>query len=203
MPTSPNPIGGNRQYGEGEPIYEATTAVVRSVMRLSEGVRAHQTDSYVELVCQTGLALRGLLAAVDALPLSELEAGLGTRRVEPAQRMLSSDMAALVAAMKLAVQRPAESDQRRAMLQAAHSLAVDAKNLLDTVDSIRAPGAAGVPGPAPSTSSSPSLHNVGHKGGSLPSANYGQSESGSSMFGDSVLRSEGSTPRSTTPTSFR
>ncbi|OQR79986.1 focal adhesion kinase 1-like [Tropilaelaps mercedesae] len=196
------------KFSEGDPIYEATTGVVRAVMRLSEGVRAHQTETYVELVRQTGLALRGLLAAVDGLSSTVLGADTRTRQVEPAQRVLSADMAALVAAVKLAVQRPADSDQRRSMLEAAHSLAVDAKSLLDIVDCIRTAGKAKALEPTSSTSfamtdsGSSSIKSGMPTGrGHLRSGNH--NESGSSISGERALRSECSTPRGATPTSFR
>jgi len=57
-----------------------------------------------------------------------------------AVRVLSSDMTSLVGAMKLALkysQTLLDADYRREMLQAAHVIAVDSKNLLDTVDTGR------------------------------------------------------------------
>lgn len=194
------PTGTAGRYGEGEPIYEATTGVVRSVMRLSEGVRGHQVEAYVELVRQTGLALRGLLAAVDALPPTVLNPEVLSRRVEPAQHILSADMAALVAAVKLAVQRPADSDQRRSMLEAAHSLAVDAKNLLDIVDSIRSTANLGSSEVTPSFSGVPGPNSVPAKTGVTSGT---QTEVATSMFSERSHRSECSSPRSSTPTSFR
>ncbi|XP_022661649.1 focal adhesion kinase 1-like isoform X3 [Varroa destructor] len=198
------------RYGEGEPIYEATTGVVRAVMRLSEGVRAHQAEAYVELVRQTGLALRGLLAAVDGLSPTVLGVDPRTRRVEPAQRVLSADMAALVSAVKLAVQRPTDSEQRRAMLEAAHSLAVDAKNLLDIVDLLRTTEVTGAH-ETPAATSSSSMMSVSSsvtKSGIVTSfgrhsRSGSQSECGSSISGERILQSECSTPRSSTPTSFK
>lgn len=61
-------------------------------------------------------------------------------QIEMAHKVLSSDMAELVAKMKLA-QKYAETtlgqDNKRLMLAAAHALAIDAKNLYDTYAKVR------------------------------------------------------------------
>lgn len=57
-----------------------------------------------------------------------------------AHKVLSSDMADLISAMKLAQQFSSthlEADYRKGMLKAAHALAMDSKNLLDSVDNAR------------------------------------------------------------------
>lgn len=57
-----------------------------------------------------------------------------------AERVLSSDMTSLVNAMKLALKYSRtllDAEYRREMLQAAHVIAVDSKNLLDTIDLAR------------------------------------------------------------------
>ena len=57
-----------------------------------------------------------------------------------AHKVLSSDMAELINAMKLAQQYSTtvlDGEYRRGMLKAAHVLAMDAKNLLDVVDTAR------------------------------------------------------------------
>ena len=57
-----------------------------------------------------------------------------------AHKVLGSDMAELVHAMKLAQQygnTVLDSEYRKGMLQRAHILAMDAKSLLDCVDSAR------------------------------------------------------------------
>ena len=61
-------------------------------------------------------------------------------QIEMAQKVLSNDMASLVNSMKLAQQysmTPLDADYRKRMLKDAHALAMDSKNLLDTVDSAR------------------------------------------------------------------
>ena len=57
-----------------------------------------------------------------------------------AHKVLSSDMAQLIRTMKLAQQYSStvlDSEYRKNMLQAAHVLAVDSKNLLDVIDTAR------------------------------------------------------------------
>jgi len=57
-----------------------------------------------------------------------------------AHQVLSSDMAQLINAMRLAQQYGStllDSPYRKSMLQSAHVLAVDAKHLLETVDDAR------------------------------------------------------------------
>lgn len=48
-------------------VYDATTAVVRSVMLLSQGVQQGKSDQYVDLVKKVGMELRSLLTSVDRL----------------------------------------------------------------------------------------------------------------------------------------
>ncbi|XP_075729362.1 protein tyrosine kinase 2 Fak isoform X4 [Rhipicephalus microplus] len=119
-------------------VYECTTRVVRSVMQLSQGVTEARAEEYLELVKNVGLELRSLLASVDDLmtffPL------WSKKEVEMAHRVLSKDMANLVQAMKLAIKyskTTLDAEYRRGMLSSAHALAIDAKNLLDVVDSVR------------------------------------------------------------------
>lgn len=57
-----------------------------------------------------------------------------------AQNVLSTDMASIIAAMKLAIQYSTTTmdvEYRKGMLKAAHVLAMDTKNLLDIVDKTR------------------------------------------------------------------
>ncbi|XP_077547076.1 protein tyrosine kinase 2 Fak isoform X3 [Haemaphysalis longicornis] len=119
-------------------VYEFTTRVVRSVMQLSQGVTEARAEEYLDMVKGVGLELRNLLASVDDLmtffPL------WSKKEVEMAHRVLSKDMANLVQAMKLAIKyskTTLDGEYRRGMLSSAHALAIDAKNLLDVVDSVR------------------------------------------------------------------
>ena len=57
-----------------------------------------------------------------------------------AHRVLSSDMAELVSKMKIAqkyADTTLDQENRRNMLQAAHALAIDAKNLYDTYTKLK------------------------------------------------------------------
>lgn len=119
-------------------VYECTTTVVRAVMTLSQGVQQGNVDEYLDLVRHVGVELRALLTSVDDLvPLFPMAAH---REVEMAHKVLSKDMSELVNAMKLAQSYSSTTHDnvyRKGMLSAAHVLAMDAKNLLDAVDSIR------------------------------------------------------------------
>uniref|UniRef100_A0A182MV34 Focal adhesion kinase 1 n=1 Tax=Anopheles culicifacies TaxID=139723 RepID=A0A182MV34_9DIPT len=119
-------------------VYNATTSVVKSIMALSQGVDRAQAAEYLNLVRNVGFELRDLLGAVD-----QLSASFPPQRykeVEMAHKVLSKDMYELVTAMRLAQQyseTTLDAEYRKSMLSAAHVLAMDAKNLLDVVDSIR------------------------------------------------------------------
>ena len=61
-------------------------------------------------------------------------------QIQMSHKVLSSDMGNLVQAMKLAQEYSStllDGEYRKGMLQAAHVLAVDAKQLLDTVEGAR------------------------------------------------------------------
>ncbi|XP_021926794.1 focal adhesion kinase 1 isoform X10 [Zootermopsis nevadensis] len=119
-------------------VYDCTTSVVKAVMSLSQGVQQSQVDQYLELVRRVGIELRALLSSVDTLvPIFPVSAH---REVEMAHKVLSKDMGELVNAMKLAQNYSCttlDAEYRKGMLSAAHILAMDAKNLLDVIDSIR------------------------------------------------------------------
>ncbi|XP_033226318.1 focal adhesion kinase 1 isoform X1 [Belonocnema kinseyi] len=119
-------------------VYDCTTSVVRAVMSLSQGVQQSKADQYLELVRRVGVELRALLSSVDTLV--EILPASAHREVEMAHKVLSKDMAELVSAMRLAQNYSAttlDAEYRKGMLSAAHVLAMDAKNLLDVIDSIR------------------------------------------------------------------
>ncbi|XP_052283061.1 focal adhesion kinase 1-like isoform X4 [Dreissena polymorpha] len=134
----PSPITKESLDRSSDPVYDSTTAVVRSVMSLSQKTPACRAEEFVDLIKGVGLELRGLLAAVD-----EFSRGLPPnqhREVEMAQKVLSTDMSHLVSAMKLAQQYSStalDAEYRKNMLKAAHILAMDSKNLLDAVDNVR------------------------------------------------------------------
>ncbi|XP_077991126.1 focal adhesion kinase 1-like isoform X2 [Glandiceps talaboti] len=119
-------------------VFDNTTGVVKAVMEMSNSIQVTRSSDYINLVKGVGLALRMLLTSVDEivtqLPVSK------HREIEMAHKVLSSDMTELVNQMKLAQKYASttlDADYKRNMLSAAHVLAMDAKNLLDTVDSAR------------------------------------------------------------------
>ncbi|XP_070065706.1 focal adhesion kinase 1 isoform X4 [Drosophila virilis] len=119
-------------------VYCATTAVVKSIMVLSQGVEKAHIDGYLHLVKNVGVELRNLLKSVDNISL--LFPAQALKEVEMAHKVLSKDMHDLVSAMRLAHQyndTTLDNEYRKSMLSAAHILAMDAKNLFDVVDSIR------------------------------------------------------------------
>uniref|UniRef100_A0A0B7BAE7 non-specific protein-tyrosine kinase n=1 Tax=Arion vulgaris TaxID=1028688 RepID=A0A0B7BAE7_9EUPU len=119
-------------------VYESTTSVVKAVMIMTKEAPQVDADGYVELVKKVGGELRGLLAQVDeVMPQLPQESH---KQVEMAQKVLSTDMASLINAMRLAQENyhtPLVADYRKSMLKSAHALAMDSKNLLDAVDSAR------------------------------------------------------------------
>ena len=61
-------------------------------------------------------------------------------QIEMAHKVLSSDMAELIQAMKLAQHYSTtmlDAEYRKGMLKAAHVLAMDSKHLLDVVDTAK------------------------------------------------------------------
>ncbi|XP_037077346.1 focal adhesion kinase 1-like isoform X2 [Pollicipes pollicipes] len=119
-------------------VYDCTTAVVRAVMGLSRGVQAGQAARYLDLVKAVGYELRELLAAVDKEVAAFPPAA--HREIEMAHKVLGKDMQDLVTSMKQAQRYSTttlDEEYRKQMLQSAHVLAVDAKNLLDVVDAVR------------------------------------------------------------------
>ncbi|XP_049879797.1 focal adhesion kinase 1 isoform X3 [Pectinophora gossypiella] len=127
------------QAPPAEPVYAATTRVVRGVMRLA-GVSVAGGAPADVLAAVRALAeqLRALCATVDVLRVPF--PANAQREIEMAHQVLSKDMAALVEAMRLAIQysnTTLQHEYTKSMLAAAHVLAMDAKNLLDVVDCIR------------------------------------------------------------------
>ncbi|XP_067355719.1 protein tyrosine kinase 2aa isoform X18 [Channa argus] len=119
-------------------VYENVTGLVKAVIEMSNRIQPAAPEEYVPMVKEVGLALRTLLATVDEtihmLPAST------HREIEMAQKLLNSDLAELIAKMKLAqqyVMTSLQKDYKKQMLMAAHALAVDAKNLLDVIDQSR------------------------------------------------------------------
>ncbi|KAL5016947.1 hypothetical protein ScPMuIL_006536 [Solemya velum] len=119
-------------------VYTSTTNVVRAVMSLTKEAHTVRPEEYVDLVTNIGIELRTLLTYVDEV-VQQLPGGSCTE-IGMSQKVLSTDMAALISSMKLAQQYSTtilDIDYRKGMLKAAHVLAMDSKNLFDLVDSTR------------------------------------------------------------------
>ncbi|GFS03507.1 focal adhesion kinase 1 [Elysia marginata] len=128
---------------ENDGVYESTTSVVRAVMAMTKEAPLVSAECYLDMVKKIGSELRGLLAQVDELMPQLPEES--QKAVEVAQKVLSTDMASLISAMRTAQQNsqtPLLADYRKSMLKSAHVLAMDSKNLLDVVDTARVRAAA-------------------------------------------------------------
>lgn len=122
----------------GDQVYQNMTNIVKVVKKLLISVQDGKVDLYVDLVKEVGLTLRSLLAAVDELVPTF--PGHCYKSIEAAHRVLSKDMAGVISSMKNAVKytrTTVEEEYRRQLLQSSHILVIDAKHLLDTVDSVR------------------------------------------------------------------
>lgn len=116
-------------------VYHNVMTLVEAVLELKNKLGQLPPEDYVVVVKNVGLNLRKLIGSVDDL-LPSLPASSRTE-IEGTQKLLNKDLAELINKMKLAQQNAVTSlseDCKRQMLTASHTLAVDAKNLLDAVD---------------------------------------------------------------------
>ncbi|XP_041030619.1 protein-tyrosine kinase 2-beta isoform X2 [Carcharodon carcharias] len=119
-------------------VYTLVMELVKAVLHLKNQVYQLPSEEYVILVKTVGINLRSLTGSVDEL-LPKLPAASRTE-IEGTQRLLNKDLAELINKMKLAQQNSVTSlseECKKQMLTAAHTLAVDSKNLLDAVDQAR------------------------------------------------------------------
>lgn len=127
-----------REDRSSDSVFVNTTHVVQSVIGLNNGLPFARSEDYPAFVKTIGLSLRDLLARVDE-EIHRLDPS-SHKEVEMAHKVLSSDMAELINAMKMAQKYSTttlDQEYRRGMLSAAHVLAVDAKHLFDVVDAAR------------------------------------------------------------------
>lgn len=116
-------------------VYHNVMTLVEAVLELKNKLSQLPPEEYVVVVKNVGLNLRKLIGSVDDL-LPSLPASSRTE-IEGTQKLLNKDLAELINKMRLAQQNAVTSlseDCKRQMLTASHTLAVDAKNLLDAVD---------------------------------------------------------------------
>lgn len=116
-------------------VYHNVMTLVEAVLELKNRLSQLPPEDYVVVVKNVGLNLRKLIGSVDDL-LPSLPSSSRTE-IEGTQKLLNKDLAELINKMRLAQQNAVTSlseDCKRQMLTASHTLAVDAKNLLDAVD---------------------------------------------------------------------
>ncbi|XP_042553725.1 protein-tyrosine kinase 2-beta isoform X2 [Dipodomys spectabilis] len=116
-------------------VYLNVMELVRAVLELKNELCQLPPEGYVVVVKNVGLTLRKLIGSVDSI-LPSLPSSARTE-IEGTQKLLNKDLAELINKMRLAQQNAVTSlseECKRQMLTASHTLAVDAKNLLDAVD---------------------------------------------------------------------
>uniref|UniRef100_A0A3P8YRF8 non-specific protein-tyrosine kinase n=1 Tax=Esox lucius TaxID=8010 RepID=A0A3P8YRF8_ESOLU len=120
-------------------VYIGVMAMVREVVKLKNDVNTLSPSDYPNAVKAVGLTLRNLIHSVDEV-LPSLHAAARTE-IQGTERLLNKDLGELIAKMRLVQQNSVTSlkaECQRQMLGAAHTLALDSKNLLDAVDQARA-----------------------------------------------------------------
>uniref|UniRef100_A0A671VAW4 non-specific protein-tyrosine kinase n=1 Tax=Sparus aurata TaxID=8175 RepID=A0A671VAW4_SPAAU len=119
-------------------VYQSVMGLVKVVVQLKNDVTELQPEQYITLVQSVGMALRDLIRSVDDI-LPTLHESVRTE-IEGTQKLLNNDMAELISKMRLAQQNAITSlkdECKKQMLAAAHTLAMDSKNMLDAVDQAR------------------------------------------------------------------
>ncbi|XP_030628021.1 protein tyrosine kinase 2 beta, b [Chanos chanos] len=119
-------------------VYQCVMEVVRVVVQLKNDINTLPSNEYISVVKGIGLSLRNLIHSVDDI-LPTLHESIRTE-IEGTEKLLNKDMAELISKMRLAQQNAITSlkeECKKQMLAAAHTLAMDAKNLLDAVDQAR------------------------------------------------------------------
>ncbi|XP_043119440.1 protein-tyrosine kinase 2-beta isoform X2 [Puntigrus tetrazona] len=119
-------------------VYHNVMEMVKVVVQLKNDVNALPASEYVTVVKSVGMTLRSLIRSVDEI-LPTLHESIRTE-IEGTQKLLNKDLAELISKMRLAQQNAVTSlkeECKKQMLAAAHTLAMDSKNLLDAVDQAR------------------------------------------------------------------
>ncbi|KAM4522284.1 protein tyrosine kinase 2 beta, b isoform 1-T4 [Odontesthes bonariensis] len=119
-------------------VYHSVMDLVKVVVDLKNDITELEPDKYISIVKSVGMALRDLIRSVDDI-LPTLHESIRTE-IEGTQKLLNNDMGELISKMRLAQQNAITSlkeECKKQMLAAAHSLAMDSKNLLDAVDQAR------------------------------------------------------------------
>uniref|UniRef100_A0A3B3XKU8 non-specific protein-tyrosine kinase n=1 Tax=Poecilia mexicana TaxID=48701 RepID=A0A3B3XKU8_9TELE len=119
-------------------VYQYVMDLVKVVVQLKNDITGLQPEQYNSIVKSVGMALRDLIRSVDDV-LPSLHESIRTE-IEGTQKLLNNDMAELISKMRLAQQNSITSlkeECKKQMLAAAHTLAMDSKNMLDAVDQAR------------------------------------------------------------------
>ncbi|XP_040919810.1 protein tyrosine kinase 2 beta, b isoform X2 [Toxotes jaculatrix] len=119
-------------------VYTSVMDLVKVVVQLKNDITELQPDGYITIVKSVGMALRDLIRSVDDI-LPTLHESVRTE-IEGTQKLLNNDMAELISKMRLAQQNAITSlkeECKKQLLAAAHTLAMDSKNMLDAVDQAR------------------------------------------------------------------
>ncbi|KAJ7988680.1 hypothetical protein DPEC_G00311740 [Dallia pectoralis] len=127
-------------------VYIGVMAMVREVVKLKNDVNTLSLSDYPGAVKVVGLTLRNLIHSVDEV-LPSLNSAARTE-IQGTERLLNKDLGELIAKMRLVQQNSVTSlkgECQRQMLGAAHTLALDSKNLLDAVDQARVKADLGKP----------------------------------------------------------
>ncbi|XP_068998122.1 protein tyrosine kinase 2 beta, b isoform X1 [Embiotoca jacksoni] len=119
-------------------VYNSVMDLVKVVVQLKNDITELQPEQYINIVKSVGMALRDLIRSVDDI-LPTVHESLRTE-IEGTQKLLNNDMAELISKMRLAQQNAITSlkeECKKQLLTAAHTLAMDSKNMLDAVDQAR------------------------------------------------------------------
>ncbi|XP_061745608.1 protein-tyrosine kinase 2-beta-like [Nerophis ophidion] len=122
----------------GDQVYSGVMAVVRQVVQLKNEVNTLPASEYPNAVKAIGATLRSLIQSVEeVLPVLHKSCA---SEITGTMKLLNKDLEELVNKMRLAQQNwvtTLKEECQRQMLAAAHTLALDSKNLLDAVDQAR------------------------------------------------------------------
>ncbi|GLD63335.1 protein-tyrosine kinase 2-beta-like protein [Lates japonicus] len=122
----------------GDEVYTGVMKMVKQVVQLKNDINMLPASEYPGAVKTVGVTLRSLIQSVDDI-LPSLHCSV-TTEIEGTKKLLNKDLGDLINKMRLAQQNSVTSlkeECQRQMLAAAHTLALDSKNLLDAVDQAR------------------------------------------------------------------
>ncbi|XP_030576981.1 protein tyrosine kinase 2 beta, b isoform X2 [Archocentrus centrarchus] len=119
-------------------VYHCVMDLVKVVVQFKNDIAELPPEQYITNVKSVGMTLRDLIHSVDEI-LPTLHESVRTE-IEGTQKLLNHDMGELISKMRLAQQNAITSlkeECKKQMLAAAHTLAMDSKNMLDAVDQSR------------------------------------------------------------------